>query len=30
VHMILSDPANIGVLQILKKKKALTAKGTET
>jgi site-specific DNA recombinase len=30
VHMILSDPANIGILQILKKKKALTAKGTET
>lgn len=30
VHMILSDQANIGILQILKKKKALTAKGTET
>src|SRR5437660_7336897 len=30
VHMILSDPANIGILQILKKKKALTTKGTET
>ncbi len=30
VHMILSDPANIGILQICKKKKALTAKGTET
>ncbi len=30
VHLILSDPANIGILQIVKKKKALTAKGTET
>src|SRR5215469_9753537 len=30
VHMILSDPVNIGILRILKKKKALTVKGTET
>ena len=30
VHMLLSDVANIGILQICKYKKALTAKGTET
>jgi site-specific DNA recombinase len=30
VHMLLSDVANIGILQICKSKKALTAKGTET
>ena len=30
VHMLLADVANIGVLQICKRKKALTAKGTET
>ena len=30
VHMLLTDPANIGVLQICKSTKALTPKGTET
>jgi site-specific DNA recombinase len=30
VHLLLTDVANIGILQICKKKKALTAKGTET
>jgi site-specific DNA recombinase len=30
VHFLLTDVANIGILQICKKKKALTAKGTET
>jgi site-specific DNA recombinase len=30
LHLLLTDVANIGILQICKKKKALTAKGTET